>query len=199
VVFHAFPSTVTGGFIGVDVFFVISGFLISTIIFGSLERGAFSFTEFYARRVRRIFHALLIVLAAVYAFGWFALVDGEYKQLGKHVAGAAGFVANVAFWREAGYFDTTANAKPLLHLWSLGIEEQFYLLWPLLAWTVRKRPRHLLILTAVLTAVSFGVNVATVATNSVAAYYLPHTRDSSTRSCRFQVHGRRCRLPERCC
>jgi peptidoglycan/LPS O-acetylase OafA/YrhL len=176
VMFHAFPSTLSGGFLGVDVFFVISGFLISTIIFGSLERRAFSFTEFYARRARRIFPALLIVLVAVYAFGWFALVDAEYKQLGKHVAGAAAFVANVVFWREAGYFDTTASAKPLLHLWSLGIEEQFHLLWPMLAWTARKRPRHLLILTALLAVVSFGINVVTVKTNSVAAFYLPHTR-----------------------
>jgi peptidoglycan/LPS O-acetylase OafA/YrhL len=127
VAFHAFPNGLKGGFIGVDIFFVISGFLISTIIIGSLERGSFSFSEFYARRLKRIFPALLLVLAACFVFGWFALLADEYKQLGKHIAGGAGFVANFMFWQESGYFDNAADTKPLLHLWSLGIEEQFYI------------------------------------------------------------------------
>ena len=89
VAYHAFPSWVKGGFIGVDVFFVISGYLISTIIFENLEKGTFSFAEFYARRIKRIFPALLLVLITSYAFGWFALLADEYKQLGEHmVAGA---------------------------------------------------------------------------------------------------------------
>jgi peptidoglycan/LPS O-acetylase OafA/YrhL len=134
VAFHAFPAWMKGGFIGVDVFFVISGFLISTIIFENLDRGTFSFAEFYARRIKRIFPALLLVLIASFAFGWFALLADEFKQLGKHIAAGAGFVSNLVLWSEAGYFDNSAETKPLLHLWSLGIEEQFYIIWPFVLW-----------------------------------------------------------------
>ena len=95
VLFHAFPEFITGGFIGVDVFFVISGFLISTIIFERLEQGTFSFIDFYARRVRRIFPALILVLVTSFILGWCILFASEYKQLGKHIAGGAGFVANL--------------------------------------------------------------------------------------------------------
>ena len=116
-----------GGFIGVDIFFIIWGFLISTIIFSNLDSGNLSFVEFYSRRIKRIFPALLLVLLACFAAGWFVLLADEYKQLGKHIAGAAGFVSNLLFWQESGYFDNAADTKPLLHLWSLGIEEQFYI------------------------------------------------------------------------
>jgi hypothetical protein len=109
VAFHAFPSWVKGGFIGVDVFFVISGYLISTIIFENLDKGTFSFSEFYSRRIRRIFPALLLVLIACFAFGWFALLADEYKQLGKHIAAGAGFISNFILWNEAGYFDNSAE------------------------------------------------------------------------------------------
>lgn len=142
--FHAFPNWVHGGFIGVDIFFVISGYLISTIIIGSLERDSFSFVEFYIRRINRIFPALLLVLIACFSFGWYALLADEYKQLGKHIAGGAGFISNFLFWNESGYFDNAAETKPLLHLWSLGIEEQFYLAWPLLLWLVWKNKLNLL-------------------------------------------------------
>jgi peptidoglycan/LPS O-acetylase OafA/YrhL len=121
--FHAFPTWVKGGFIGVDIFFVISGFLISTIIFENLERNSFSFFEFYSRRVKRIFPALLLTLIACFAFGWFVLLADEYKQLGKHIAAGAGFISNFVFWNESGYFDNAAETKPLLHLWTLAIEE----------------------------------------------------------------------------
>jgi len=123
VIFHAFPSALRGGFIGVDIFFVISGFLISTIILSNLENNSFRFSDFYGRRVRRIFPVLLLVLIACFAFGWFAMLPNEYKQLGLHAGSGAGFVANFAFWRETGYFDAAAETKPLLHLWSLGVEE----------------------------------------------------------------------------
>ena len=106
--FHAFPNWIHGGFIGVDIFFVISGYLISTIIMGSLERNSFSFVEFYVRRINRIFPALILVLVASFAFGWFALLADEYKQLGKHIAGGAGFISNYLFWGESGYFDEIA-------------------------------------------------------------------------------------------
>jgi len=137
--FHAFPSWVKGGFIGVDMFFVISGFLISTIIFGSLDRNNFSFIEFYSRRIKRIFPALILVLLSSYVFAWFQLLADEYMQLGKHIAGGAGFVSNFILWQESGYFDSAAESKPMLHLWSLGIEEQFYIVWPVLIFLVPRR------------------------------------------------------------
>src|SRR5262249_5222476 len=176
VAFHAFPSWVTGGFIGVDVFFVISGFLISTIIFENLDRGTFSFAEFYARRIKRIFPALLLVLIASYAFGWFALLADEYKQLGKHIAAGAGFVSNIVSWNEAGYFDNSAETKPLLHLWSLGIEEQFYIVWPLLLWLAWKRKFNLLTITILVAVVSFYLNAKGIKEDAVATFYSPQTR-----------------------
>jgi peptidoglycan/LPS O-acetylase OafA/YrhL len=123
VIFHAFPTALPGGFIGVDIFFVISGFLISSLIFKSLQRGSFSFSGFYANRIKRIFPALLLVLSISLLFGWFFLLPGEYVQLGKHVVGGTGYIENLVLWREAGYFDTKSYLKPLMHLWSLGIEE----------------------------------------------------------------------------
>src|SRR5690606_36651006 len=102
VTFHAFPTWIKGGFIGVDVFFVISGFLISTIIFESLDKGTFSFAEFYVRRIRRIFPALILVLSACLAFGWMVLIADELNQLGKHIVGGALFASNFVLWSEAG-------------------------------------------------------------------------------------------------
>lgn len=176
VTFHAFPNGLKGGFIGVDIFFVISGYLISTIIFQNLEKGTFSFSEFYARRIRRIFPALILVLTTSYAFGWFALFADEYKQLGKHIAAGASFVSNFVLWKEAGYFDYSAETKPLLHLWSLGIEEQFYLIWPFLLWLAWERNFNLLTITAVIAGVSFGLNMHGVVSNPVSTFYSPQTR-----------------------
>jgi len=139
VTFHAFPNFMKGGFIGVDVFFVISGFLISGIIFQNLEKERFIFSEFYSRRIKRIFPALSIVLLTTHLVGWFILLADEYKNLGKNIAAGAAFISNFILWKEAGYFDTSAETKPLLHLWSLGIEEQFYILWPFLAWLAWKK------------------------------------------------------------
>lgn len=176
VAFHASPAWVAGGFVGVDVFFVISGYLISTLIFENLDRGTFSFAEFYARRIRRIFPTLLLVLAASCVFGWIALLADEYEQLGKHVAAAAGFVSNFVLWGEAGYFDNTASTKPLLHLWSLGIEEQFYIVWPLLvwlAWKLRFSPFIILLFVAI---TSFWLNIRGVQKDAVGAFYSPQTR-----------------------
>ena len=176
VAFHAFPAWMKGGFIGVDVFFIISGFLISTIIFENLDRDTFSFIEFYTRRVKRIFPALLVVLIASYAFGWFALLADEYKQLGKHIAAGAGFVSNLVLWGEAGYFDNLAETKPLLHLWSLGIEEQFYIFWPFVLWFAWKKNFNLLTLTFIVAFVSFYLNLVGIKKDVVAAFYSPQTR-----------------------
>jgi peptidoglycan/LPS O-acetylase OafA/YrhL len=176
VTFHAFPTWMKGGFLGVDVFFVISGFLISTIIFENLDRGTFSFSEFYVRRVRRIFPALVVVLLACLGFGWFVLLADELNQLGKHVAASAGFVSNFVSGSEAGYFDNSAETKPLLHLWSLGIEEQFYIVWPLLLWFAWKRKFNLLTLAVVVALVSFYLNVKGMKHDSVATFYSPQAR-----------------------
>ena len=174
--FHAFPAWFEGGFIGVDVFFVISGFLISTILFQNLDKGTFSFSQFYGRRIKRIFPSLLLVLIAAYAVGWFALLADEYKQLGKHIAAGAGFISNLVLWREAGYFDNSAETKPLLHLWSLGIEEQFYIVWPFLLWIAWKTRFSLLVLTIVLGVVSFVLSIREASQDIVAAFYSPQTR-----------------------
>jgi peptidoglycan/LPS O-acetylase OafA/YrhL len=176
VAFHAFPNWLKGGFAGVDVFFVISGFLISTVIFENLDRGTFNFAEFYARRIKRIFPALLLVLIASFTFGWFALLADEYRQLGKHMAAGAGFVSNLVLWSEAGYFDSSAEIKPLLHLWSLGIEEQFYIFWPLLLWLAWRQKFNLLTITILVAIVSFVVNINEVKQDTVATFYSPLTR-----------------------
>lgn len=176
VAFHAFPTWMKGGFIGVDVFFVISGFLISTIIFENLDRGTFSFSEFYARRIKRIFPALILVLTACLIFGWFSLLPEELNQLGKHVVAGAGFVSNLVLWSESGYFDNSAETKPLLHLWSLGIEEQFYIFWPFLIWAVWKRQLNIFLVTFSLLIGSFILNIWLIHTNPIATFYSPLTR-----------------------
>lgn len=176
VAFHAFPDWMKGGFIGVDVFFVISGFLISTIIFENLDKGIFSFVAFYSRRVKRIFPALILVLVATYVFGWVSLFADEFKQLGKHIVAGAGFLSNIVLWKEAGYFDNSAETKPLLHLWSLGVEEQFYIIWPLLVWLAFKRRLNLLLVTMLVAVVSFALNMNGVGQDKVAAFYSPQTR-----------------------
>ncbi|MES2900674.1 MAG: acyltransferase family protein [Pseudomonadota bacterium] len=176
VAFHAFPSALRGGFIGVDIFFVISGFLISSILLQALQQGSFSFSQFYARRIKRIFPALLLVLGSCVAFGWFALFPDELRLLAKHVMGGALFVSNLQFWAEVGYFDTAAETKPLLHLWSLGIEEQFYILWPvvlLLGWRLRV---NLVLLTALLALASFAINLGGINAHPSATFYSPASR-----------------------
>ena len=174
--FHAFPLHVKAGFIGVDIFFVISGFLISSIIVRSLERDNFSFVDFYSRRIKRIFPALLLVLTACFIFGWFTLLANEYRQLGKHIVGGSGFISNLVLWRESGYFDSSADTKPLLHLWSLGIEEQFYIVWPLLLWIVWKTRFNILLTTIVVAIVSFSLNIVYVENHPIATFYSPVTR-----------------------
>ena len=129
---HAFQLYAPGGFIGVDIFFVISGYLISLIIFRSLTNNDFSFADFYSHRIKRIFPALILVVSTCYAVGWFALLPDEFKQLGKHIAAGMGFAQNIVLWNEAGYFDVASEQKPLMHLWSLAVEEQFYQSIPLL-------------------------------------------------------------------
>jgi len=178
VIYHAFPSVISGGFIGVDVFFVISGFLISRIIYTQLETTGFSFTQFYIRRIKRIFPALFVVLLFCFVFGWFNLLADEFKQLGLHIAGGAGFVANLVLWNESGYFDNASETKPLLHLWSLGIEEQFYFFWPILVCLAWKRKMNLLWVGVAVGVMSFTLNLYEVlyTLNFTKAFYSPLTR-----------------------
>ncbi|MFM0265549.1 acyltransferase family protein [Paraburkholderia sediminicola] len=176
VLYHAFPTYLPGGFVGVDIFFVISGYLIGSILIEELKADTFSFGAFYARRIKRIFPALLCVLVACYAFGWFNLLDTEFMQLGKHVAAGAGFVSNLALWTEAGYFDASAESKPLLHLWSLAVEEQFYLIWPVVLLLSKRFRVNLLVVVLIVGIGSFALNMVMINSNPTADFYSPFTR-----------------------
>jgi peptidoglycan/LPS O-acetylase OafA/YrhL len=176
VAFHTFPNFFKGGFVGVDIFFVISGYLISGIIVDAVEGRRFSYLDFYIRRIRRIFPALVIVIAATLLVGWYVLLPDEFERLGKHLAAGAGFATNLVLWGEAGYFDVSSDTKPLLHLWSLAIEEQFYILWPLILGPVWRRKRGLLLATLSIAAISFAYNVVNVVHHPVAAFYSPLAR-----------------------
>ncbi len=177
VAYHYGPSKVPGGFIGVDVFFVISGYLISSILLEDIARGRFSIARFYQRRIRRIFPALILILLTCLVVGWLMLFLGEYEQIGKHVLAAAGFMQNFVLWSEAGYFDTTAITKPMLHLWSLAVEEQFYIVWPLCLWLIAGRGWSATRWIGLVTLVSFIWGVYVVAQDhEAAAFYSPLTR-----------------------
>lgn len=175
VLFHAFPDLLTGGFTGVDVFFVISGFLISSIIFENCSNKKFNFIEFYSRRIKRIFPALITVLIFSYILAWFILLDVEFKQLGFHIFGGASFTSNLILWNEASYFDNSADSKPLLHLWSLGIEEQFYIFWPLLIVYFYKN-KNIFIPVLIIILASFIYNFLNVKINPTATFYSLLTR-----------------------
>lgn len=175
VAFHAFPDAIHGGFIGVDIFFVISGYLISSIVFEGLEKDKFSFIDFYKRRTKRIFPALLLVLSTCFAVGWLYLFRSEFEQLGKHIFAGAGFISNIALMQEVGYFDTTAELKPLLHLWSLGIEEQFYIFWPVFLWIMFNKNLQIHRGITIAIVASFLASVSGFFTSGH-AFFLPFTR-----------------------
>jgi peptidoglycan/LPS O-acetylase OafA/YrhL len=173
---HSIPDAVRGGFVGVDVFFVLSGFLIASITLREQSQQGFSVRAFYLRRARRLLPALLVVLLACL---WFAVVwaiPSDAKAIGKHVVAGAGFVSNLVLWSEAGYFDPASDLKPLLHLWSLGIEEQFYLGWPLLAWVLLRAGRHAVVAVVSVLCLSFGLNVGLIDLKAKAVFFMPFTR-----------------------
>ncbi|MDA9981292.1 acyltransferase [Gammaproteobacteria bacterium] len=176
IAYHVFPEWAIGGFVGVDIFFVISGFLISSIIFKGLSDNQFSYIYFYTRRIKRIFPALSLVLVTCLVIGSLLLFVDEYKQLGKDTVAGVAFVSNFMLLREGGYFSTAAELKPLLHLWSLGIEEQFYFIWPLLLVWVWRWPRQVGWIIAILAVTSLGANISIVDNHKDAAFYLPFTR-----------------------
>lgn len=142
ILFHAGFEIFSGGFVGVDVFFVISGYLITTIIINEMDEAKFSLLNFYERRARRILPALFFVVLCCLPFAWFLLMPSDMKDFSQSLVAVATFSSNILFWRESGYFDTAAELKPLLHTWSLAVEEQFYILFPLFlmaAWRFGKR------------------------------------------------------------
>ena len=158
VINHLSPGRVPGGFIGVDIFFVISGYLISSSIFYQLHAGEFRFGDFYWRRAKRLGPALVVVLAGSLLLGWFILFPLEYANLAKHAVGGIAFVSNFLMMFEAGYFDDAAITKPLMHLWSLGVEEQYYLVFPAMVavlWAIPVFKRNLLATFVSLTFASF--------------------------------------------
>jgi peptidoglycan/LPS O-acetylase OafA/YrhL len=173
VLFHYGVPGFRGGFVGVDVFFVISGYLIAGLIQSEIDRGDFSLARFYERRVRRIFPALFAMLAVVSfaAVVWFFPAD--LVRYARSLFATALFAANFEFWREAGYFEVFANQKPLLHLWSIAVEEQFYLLFPALLLLMRRAaPRWRTVAIAGVFVVSFALSAWGVTAASVATFYL---------------------------
>lgn len=184
VAYHFDIGRLPGGFIGVDIFFVISGYLITDIITSHLNSGSFSFIGFYRRRIRRIFPALLLVLAAYFVVAFFTLTSSEafsvtettFQNICWAVLAGAAFFTNFAQLHDTNYFAQTAASSPLLHLWSLSIEEQFYIAWPLLLFGIRTiRTKYLPFIVAVL-AISFCINVLTVHAEPMIAFYSPFSR-----------------------
>jgi peptidoglycan/LPS O-acetylase OafA/YrhL len=166
-----------GGYVGVDVFFVISGYLITGTILPEIQADSFSVVAFYQRRVRRIFPALLAMLLVVTVVAYFALLPADLYQYARSLVAALSSVSNVTFWREAGYFDTSSLTKPLLHTWSLAVEEQFYFLFPLFLVALQRWfPQRLRAATVVLAVMSLGVSVYGVARHPPAAYFLAPSR-----------------------
>ncbi len=175
--FHAGFGFFEGGFAGVDVFFVISGFLITSLIYDEIADGRFSLISFYERRARRIAPALLLVCLACIPFAWFWMLPEEANAFGKSLYFVNLFASNFLFWDEAGYFAASNELKPLLHTWSLAVEEQFYLLFPLLLWGLRTRSRRtVLIVVASFSAVSFATTQVLPLFDPVANFYLLPSR-----------------------
>jgi peptidoglycan/LPS O-acetylase OafA/YrhL len=172
VVFHAFPAAARGGFTGVDVFFVISGYLISRIVWHGLDARSFTLAWFYGRRVLRLFPALVLVLVTTLAAGRWLFLPDAYETLGKDVASAAVFASNLVLWQDAGYFTENAALRPLTHLWSLAVEEQFYLVFPLLLIAAHRSWRLTGALLALLATASFAWNIASIPADPAAAFYL---------------------------
>jgi peptidoglycan/LPS O-acetylase OafA/YrhL len=167
--FHTFPTLFPGGFVGVDVFFVISGYLITGILLSNFQQRRFSLPEFYGRRIRRIFPALLLVLAACLAAGWYVMLPDEFHDLAQQVLASAGFVYNRLLWHSDPYFETGADIKPLLHLWSLAVEEQFYIAWPVVLWLGLRLRLNVVVVISILAVGSFALNIMDTFSSSFVA------------------------------
>ncbi|EOX3278246.1 acyltransferase family protein [Escherichia coli] len=175
-IYHAFPSTLTGGFVGVDIFFVISGYLISGLIIKQINNGSFSFSDFYARRIKRIFPALVVMLLATAVAGYFIMMPGDFAVLGQHIVASSLSFQNLLLLSESGYFDSSSELKPLLHIWSLGVEEQFYLIWPIALIAIYRFSKKPYVWIALVTAVSFVACAFETKTNPSWAFYAPWFR-----------------------
>ena len=175
--FHVAAPGFHGGFVGVDVFFVISGYLITGIVAREVAAGRFSLLDFYRRRALRIFPALFVMLAVYAAVAYATLLPGELAAFAKSMLATALFSSNFYFHQSSGYFAPAAHAMPLLHTWSLAVEEQFYLVWPLLLMLLAHRTRHAAVgLAAVLAALSFGAAAWGVSHDPAGSFYLSHAR-----------------------
>tara|TARA_R110001583_G_scaffold103705_2_gene250998 strand:+ start:387 stop:995 length:609 start_codon:yes stop_codon:yes gene_type:complete len=179
VLFHFGVPGFDGGFIGVDVFFVISGFLMTGIILGKLltpnRESSFSLLGFYLARARRIIPALMALCIALLILGWYFLPTYDYRMLATHVITALLFISNIKFWREAGYFDPASHEKLLLHTWSLSVEWQFYLLFPIVLmvlWKLWPNRRFIGVLLLAGFVISLGLSIAITRVNPGAAFYL---------------------------
>jgi peptidoglycan/LPS O-acetylase OafA/YrhL len=177
VFYHANVAFFSGGFVGVDVFFVISGFLITGLILFEMEAGSLSIMSFYERRIRRICPALFVVMAFCAVIGWLWMAPDAYQALGSSICAAALSASNFLFWDQSGYFDTATHEKPLLHTWSLGVEEQFYLFFPVyLLLITRLLPAARLRITFAICAASFALSVPMAYRYPVTAFFLGPTR-----------------------
>jgi len=175
---HFFPNILSGGFSGVDIFFVISGYLISSITILKILHSKFSIVEFYKNRILRLFPALAFLLATALLFGFFVLTQAEYSQLGLHVFGGAFYISNFQYWQETGYFGDASNAKPLLHLWSLSIEEQFYLLYPLALLLLHKflPYKRVIVILLICAFFSLGITIYLSFTHPIGNFFFPISR-----------------------
>ncbi|MFC3097691.1 acyltransferase family protein [Alteraurantiacibacter palmitatis] len=175
---HAGFSAVPGGFIGVDIFFVISGFLITGILARELDENSFSIVRFYERRARRILPALFAVILACLIAGWIIMLPSEYVRLAKSAIATLLFVSNFWFWHAAGdYFGANVVFEPLLHTWSLAVEEQFYIIFPLLLWGLSRLPRRIWIAAiAIICLVSFALSVWLTSAYPTFSFYLLPSR-----------------------
>ena len=177
VFYHAGIAPFSGGYVGVDVFFVISGYLITSFILGQIDRDKFSLRNFYLRRIRRIFPALFVMMAFCAAAGWLLFTPHDYRRLGESIFATVFFSSNILFWLQSGYFAAPIEARPLLHTWSLGVEEQFYVVYPILLFLLcRFFPRRLIGITLGLAMLSFALNVATVEAHPNLAFFLAPSR-----------------------
>jgi peptidoglycan/LPS O-acetylase OafA/YrhL len=176
-VFHYFSSSFPGGFIGVDVFFVISGYLITKIILIDIELDRFTYFNFYIRRINRLFPSLLVLFVFMIMIGYFVLLNTEYSDLLKHILASAFFFQNILLATEQGYFNGSSELKPMLHLWSLSVEMQFYVLWPVVLVNLKRSRFNILIISIIITLISFAISVSTYITNQQEMFfYLPHVR-----------------------
>lgn len=176
-IYHAVPEWLTGGFMGVDLFFVLSGFLMTRIISNNLRAGSFSYSQFYASRARRLLPSLSLVLLATLAATPIFLAPTEIEAVGRQIAASAFFLGNFLAWSQAGYFGGSANLKPLIHLWSLGVEEQFYLLFPAFLVVINRRwPASLKVWLAMAMLASFVGCAIVTPINPDMAFYWPFTR-----------------------